>query len=142
MPVNINNRRIFDQSIPSDHFQVCFAIIGVNDFKIQEDNTFYRNYKTLNLVNFKQDLLNSYLLKIDLTEISLDELTNKYNYELLHLLNKHSPLLIKKPFKNKKDNWFDSELTNLLKHCRKTERKWRKTQSVIHKAEYKYFQKL
>ena len=46
-------------------------------------------------MNFKQDLLNSYLLKIDLTEISLDELTNKYNYELLHLLNKHSPLLIK-----------------------------------------------
>ena len=64
------------------------------------------------------------------------------NYELLHLLNKHSPLLIKKPYKNKKDKWFDLKLTNLLKHCRKTERKWRKTQSVIHKAEYKYFQKL
>ena len=102
----------------------------------------HKCYPSTNLVNFKQDLLNSYLLKIDLTEISLNELTNKCNYELLHLLNKHSSLLIKKPYKNKKDKWFDSELTNLLKHCRKTERKWRKTQSVIHKAEYKYFQKL
>ena len=121
MPVNINNLRIFDQSISSGHFQLCFDIIGVNDFKFQENNTFYQNYKTLNLVNFKQDLSNSYLLKIDLTEISLDELTNKYHCELLHLLNNNSLLLIKKPYKNKKDKWFDSKLTNLLKHCRKTE---------------------
>ena len=33
MPVNINSIRIFDKSIPSDHFQVCFNIIGV--LKIQ-----------------------------------------------------------------------------------------------------------
>ena len=79
---------------------------------------------------------------MELTEISLDELTNKYHCKLLHLLNKHSPLLIKKPYKNKKDKWFDSELTNLLKYYRKTEQKWRPTQSVIYKAEYKYFQKL
>ena len=55
-------------------------------------------------MNFKQELFNSYLLKIDLTEISLHELTNKYHCELLHLLNKHSPFLIKKPYKNKKTN--------------------------------------
>ena len=41
MPVNINNVRIFDQSILSNHFQVCFDIIGVNDFKIQKKIIFF-----------------------------------------------------------------------------------------------------
>ena len=45
IPVNINNVRIFDLSISSDHFQVCFDIIGVNDFKIQKNNTFIETIK-------------------------------------------------------------------------------------------------
>ena len=65
MPVNNNKIRIFDQSIPTNHFQICFDINGVHYLKIEESNTFYRNYKILNLENFKQDLLSSYLLKID-----------------------------------------------------------------------------
>ena len=81
---------------------------------------------------------------MNLSEISLNDLTNMFHNQLLKLLDKHCPVLIKKEKrrKSKKDKWFDSELKQLLNKCRAAESKWRKTKLLVDKSKYKNAQKL
>ena len=87
-------------------------------------NEKHRNFKTLDVEKFKDDLKASNLCELNLSQTTLDDLMDAYNTELSSLMNKHCPLVVKKFNRRRKDVWFDAELKELLSQCRANERKW------------------
>ena len=136
------NIEVFPYGTQSDHFLVsCEVDCTVNVMDNDKQRT-YRNYKSLNIEHFRDDLKSSKLLQIDLSKASLDDLVNCYNDELSELMNKHCPLLEVKHHHRNKDVWFDDELQNLRSKCRARERKWHKSKLPSDKDEYKEAYKL
>ena len=141
----IENIAVSPNGTPSDHYLVHYAINCKINKSDSTETASFRNFKMIDLDVFKKDLCNSRLVKTDVAELNLDELTELYNEELTRLLNKHCPVVKKKIskywHKSKKDQWFDDEITIVLRNCRKAERKWEKSKLVTNKEIYKQLQK-
>ena len=144
LPHAISEVDILPHGTESDHFLVCSSINCSKEYCQNDIDISYRNFKSLDINVFKEELQNSHLCNANLSTISLEELTKLYQDVLTELFNKYCPVLIKKKncYKNKKDAWFDSELKELLNKCRIAERRWRKTGLNTNKCKYNEVQKL
>ena len=58
-------------------------------------------------------------------------------------MDKHCPIILKKKniSKKRKDPWFDNDLHDLLRQCRRAERKWYKDRRIEDKRRYKSLEK-
>ena len=109
----------------SDHSLVLFEVdLKVNASDDDDKFTNYRNFKSIDLENFKEDILNSDLVNFDLS-ISADDAVSLYDSVLTKLMDKHCPV-IKKKLKKKQTPWLDLELRMLRRKRRAAERAWRK----------------
>ena len=144
---DICNVQVYPEGTRSDHYMVsCEMKCDPERVEPTTSTKTYRNFKTINVDNFKTDLRASPLC-VASAEMSsdVDNLANMYNEELLKLMDKHCPVIHKTVNKNskkrKRDVWFDDDLYILLRKCRSAERKWYRTRSSEDKAAYRTLEK-
>jgi len=119
----------------SDHYLVMFDVdLKIIPSKVETHYTSYRNFKTIDVDEFKSDILQSVLCDFEETS-SLDELVGTYNQTLTSLMDKHSPV-IKKKMNFKPTPWIDEELKDLRRRRRRAERKYHKSKSQSCRLEY------
>ena len=119
----IKNFDICQSRTASDHYLVLCDV----DLKINATNevkyTNYRNFKTIDVEKFKEDILNSELGNF-IGVVSVDDAVSLYESVLTELMDKHSPV-IKKKLKKNETPWLDLELRALRRKRRAAERAWR-----------------
>jgi len=108
----------------SDHSLVLFRVDLTVNLPEETKVTNYRNFKSIDLESFKEDLVNSDLSSFQDT-ISLDDAVALYDSVLTKLMDKHCPV-IKKKFQERPSPWVDLELRTLRRKRRVAERAWRK----------------
>ena len=109
----------------SDHSLVLFEVdLKVNPSDDDDKFTNYRNFKSIDLDCFKEDILNSDLVNFD-HSISVDDAVSLYESVLTKMMDKHCPV-IKKKLKKRQTPWLDLELRMLRRKRRAAERAWRK----------------
>jgi exonuclease III len=114
----------------SDHFWVHCNILCSRPGNICK-KVKYRKIKAINIDSFCEDIKASTLGNPINTDVST--LVNDYNRVLSELLNKHAPLK-ERNFTIRKDSpWFTDEIAEAKRAKRKAERKWRKTNLIIHR---------
>ena len=138
----IKNVEALPYGTQSDHFLVSCDVDCTVEVANTDRGRTFRNFKSLNIENFKDDIKASVLSTLDPAETLLDDLVVTYNTELSKILDKHCPLLERKKQFRKKDVWYDKELEELLSKCRSKERKWRKTKLLSDKKKYREAYKL
>ena len=108
----------------SDHFLVLFEV-DISDNSLKDEGKFlnYRNFKSIDIECFKEDILNSDLRNFE-DSLSVDEAVLLYDSVLTKLIDKHSPVIRKKLIK-KATPWLDVELRTLRRKRRAAERAWR-----------------
>lgn len=108
----------------SDHALVLFDVnLNVNPPDNDEKFRNYRNFKSIDLDIFKEDLRCSDLVNFS-DSLSLDEAVSLYDTVLNSIMDKHCPV-IKKRLKKKPAPWIDLELRILRRKRRAAERAWR-----------------
>ena len=144
LPCLITDIEVFPHGTESDHFLVCSTINCESDFSNENINISYRNFKSLDINRFKEDLHKSELCNVSLNSTSLEDIIKLYQSDLEKLSDIHCPVVNKSKdkSKHKKDVWFDKELKEQLRKCRVAERKWRKSGLLVDKKRYKEVQKL
>ena len=120
----ISNFGIVQSRTSSDHFLVLFDV----DTRLSKNDNgkflSYRNFKSIDISIFKDDLRNSNLSTFD-PILTAEEATSLYNSVLTQLMDKHCPV-IKKKLRKKPMPWLDVDLRLLRKKRRAAERAWRK----------------
>ena len=118
--------RVVASGTTSDHYLVWFDIL-LKTKSVQSDEdpyTSYRDFKKINVDDFKQDILNSDLGKRAF-DCPLEDAVSLYNTVLKELMDQHCPI-IKKKIKKNYTPWRDLELRTLQRKRRAAERSWRK----------------
>ena len=145
--LSCTDANVYPDGTSSDHYLVSTDIHCFPD-KIKKDisPSFYRNFNTIDVISFKEDLRSSNLCNLELLHSKSDDIdyvTDLYKSELTKLLDKHCPVQRKKPslLKKERDKWFDCELTDLRQRLRAAERKWYKSKITIDKENYKVLKK-
>ena len=110
----------------SDHYLVTCTL--QTKVKLTEEATkilCYRKFSSLNIENFKADIMKTELNKVNETTFkSCDDACKFYNLTLLKLSDKHCPIFKKKLFK-KHEQWFDEQLRETRRLRRKAENNMR-----------------
>ena len=131
----ISDINVLPEGTPSDHYLVHFDVeLHVSSSTDQPKILEYRDFGMIDMVSFKNDLLNSVLCNQPF-ESSLDDTLLMYHTVLTELMDKHCPLK-KKLVKNNYSPWFDDELKDLRKNRRKAESAWRKAKKDKEGIEY------
>ena len=144
----VSDTIVYPDGTPSDHYMVSCNLHCDPELYKSKMVVKYRNFKSIDISKFKDDLKKSVLLNVvDLPDVkeNINLIANLYNEELGKLMDKHCPIIHTKRSINtngKKDRWFDEELRNMLRNLRKTERKWYKSRDPNDKLTYKQTQKL
>ena len=137
---NVTKVRVHPHGTSSDHFMVSFELNCSPELTKRNETVSYRNFKSINIPDFKLDLKNSSLrnvISLPDTSDNLDVIVNTYTELLQVLMDKHCPVITKQQVKTKKDPWFDDQLKELLRKCRAAERKWQKSKAVVDKTAHK-----
>ena len=79
----------------------------------------------MNITEFRRDINSSDLVTNTATKI--ENLVHQYNKCLSELLEKHTPMQVKKLSTNSKFLWFDNKIKNQKVICRRAEQRWLKT---------------
>ena len=110
----------------SDHYLVWFEASLKTKSAQSEDvaYTSFRNFKTIDIKDFKHGILNSDLGKRAF-DCPLEDAVSLYNTVLTELMDHHCPI-IKKKIKKNYTPWRDLELRTLQRRRRAAERAWRK----------------
>ena len=83
----------------------------------------FRRIKSIDVHNFCNDIVSSALISDPPT--TLPELVNCYNTTLLHILDKHDPVISKFITSDKSNPWYTTELRVLKCDRRRCEHQWR-----------------
>ena len=100
------------------------------------ETVWYRDFDTLDLEKFTEELRSSELLTDMLSEPDVDSVVEKFYSTLTELVDKHCPMK-KRRKKDRYTPWMDEELSNLRRKKRRAERKWRKTKTRQEKTQLK-----
>ena len=142
----ITNATVYPDGTSSDHSMVSCSLHCNPDLYTSVTAVQYRNFQSIDITQFKNDLKNSPLPNaVNLPDVkeNVDVISNMYSEELCKLMDLHCPI-IRTTRKNKNggktDIWFDEELRNMLRKSRQAERKWYKYRNPLDKIAYKQAQ--
>ena len=76
-------------------------------------------------------------ISLDLNETDVNKVVEKYNKELLCILNKHAPEECKKFAVRDMREWMTEEVHSIKRAKRKCERVWRKSKLTVHRLIFK-----
>ena len=102
----------------------------------QPETVWYRDFATLDLEKFTEELRSSELLTDMISEPDVDTIVEKLYSTLTELVDKHCPMK-KRRKKDRYTPWMDEELSNLRRKKRRAERKWKKTKTRQEKTQLK-----
>ena len=121
------------------HFFSDCAVVhcSLNSFKpgASVQSITYRKLKTIDLDALRGELAKSRLFTEEID--NLDELVSCYSSTLSSLMDKHAPLQFRNVVNRPRIPWFNDIIRDAIKASRKAERKWRRTKSVSHLADFK-----
>ena len=114
----------------SDHLAITFSVnIPIQaPCKFKQVNT--RKIHNINITDFREDILNSDLIKHPHTTASL--LSHQYFNTLRHILDKHAPVKRKMVPSHPDKGFVNSDILSAKHLKRKCERVWRSNNSVPH----------
>ena len=120
----IGTFEIYPSRTTSDHYLVLFEV-SISGVSLKDEDKFlnYRNFKSINIDQFRKDILNSDLIDVN-DSLSMDDAVSLYNSVLTKLMDKHCPVIRKRLVK-KSTPWLDLELRTLRRKRRVAERAWR-----------------
>ena len=110
----------------SDHASVLCTLNSPKPGHVVKEIS-YRKFKSIDFDSLRSDLEKSELCTRDFS--NLCELTSSYNSTLLSLLDKHAPPLKKTVISRQRVPWFNGDIKGAIRTRRRTERKWRNTNS-------------
>ena len=108
----------------SDHFSILSRVDFPKTKHVYKTIS-YRNIRNVNITEFRRDISSSDLITNTATEIG--NLVHQCNKCLSELLEKHTPMQVKKLSTKSKVPWFDNKIKNQKVKCRRAERRWLKT---------------
>ncbi|XP_052761992.1 uncharacterized protein LOC128204630 [Mya arenaria] len=139
----VSNVEISDPGLPDnngntsrDHFAVVFNASASKPPPVRKTVT-YRKLKSIDVDEFKTDILESDILNSVNDSLNVDELVDAYNDGLYSLLDKHAPLKSKTVVLRPMNPWYSQELHDAKHLRRQLERKWRLTGLTIDHAIYR-----
>ena len=100
------------------------------------ETVWYRDFNTLDVEKFTEELQNSELLRDMIAEPDVNTVVERFHSTLAELVDKHCPLK-KRRKKERYTPWMDEELSTLRRKKRRAERKWRKTKTRQEKTRLK-----
>ena len=122
----------------SDHFIVQFYIIVQSTSRSDSKTIFQRNFKNLDIDQFKSDLTQDLLPLFESNYQCASDPVCVFNNILCNLLDRKIPTRSRKiKTKHVSCPWFNSEIKQSIKLRRKYERQWRKHKLVVYKDQYK-----
>ena len=119
----------------SDHFAITFSVnIPIEvPCKFRQVNT--RKIHKINITDFKEDILNSDLIKHPHRTASL--LSHQYFNTLRSILDKHAPIKRKMAPVHPDKGFVNSDILSAKRLKRKCERVWRSNNSAINRRRYR-----
>ena len=115
----------------SDHSSVTATLNISNPLPTQTRTITYRNYKKIDMVEFKSQLQKSALITEPKTNAS--DLYNQYHTVISELVDRHAPLITRSCPARPPDPWITPELIDEKRKKRRLERVWRNTKSDVDK---------
>ncbi len=131
--IGIHSIAVSDDLI-SDHFVVNFSLATTRPPRPQKVVSF-RNYKRLNIDDFKLDINNSNLSKT--TPNDPIKLADVYEQDLMSLLEKHAPLKTRRITIRPLSPWYSDAINSLRGEARRAEKRWRMSGLIVHKQIYR-----
>jgi exonuclease III len=118
----------------SDHYWILCSLKVARPKSVPKTIS-YRKLKEIDVPAFRNDIANSSLGTPSDNE-SIDDLAANYSSVFSSLLDKHAPLMSKQVIERPHSPWYNSDIKDSKRKCRKAERKWRKTKLEIHRQIY------
>ncbi len=126
--------KVFCSDRISDHF----TVIGDFDIPVPTQNEqktiAYRKLKSIDIDAFKNDILNSSLIKEPCTNII--DLAAQFNDTLSSILDKHAPLINKRVTPKPSNPWMTPEILSAKNHRRYLERAWRRNRTALNRSRF------
>ena len=119
----------------SDHKAVIFKTI-VEKPKLMKNTITFRNWKSIDLSSFAQDISQSELITSPADNVNA--LVSQYNKVLSELADKHAPLTHKKVTVRPKAPWYTGEVNAAKRERRRLEHKWLRTTLTVDWQAYKH----
>ena len=118
----------------SDHLAITFSVnIPIKaPYKLRQVNT--QKIHKINITDFREDILNSDLIKHAHTTASL--LSHQYFNTLCNILDKHAPIKRKMAPWHPDKGFVNSDILSAKRLKRKCERVWRSNKSAINRSRY------
>jgi hypothetical protein len=120
-------------SLISDHHAI-HSKLNINRPPLPRKTVNYRNLKKMNMVQFKNQMKDLKLLTNSSDD--LGELYNMYNSELKELLDANAPLQTKTIITRPLSPWYNENIFQARKECKKAESTWRSTGLTVHREIY------
>ena len=95
-PYTLTNVEVYSHGTDSDHFLVSTSFKCKKKQPAKPIQTSYRNYKSLDIGHFREELQRSDLCNTDMNIIDSDDLAQLYHNQLSSLIDIHRPLINKK----------------------------------------------
>ena len=112
----------------SEHYPITFFIKSSVQIPVKENIT-YRKLKNIDINDFKNDILESDLVKNP--KISVSDQVEQYNCILSKLLDKHAPRITKQVIRRKQALWFTPEMQKEKAKRRQKENVWIKNRCTV-----------
>ncbi len=122
-----------DGKLPKDHYAITFTIQEPISFP-QVNRSSYRKYKSINIANFRSDILTCAALTN--TSGTLNELTQRYSKGLESLCNLHAPLIARAVRRRPQAPWHTDPCGDSKRSRRRSERVWRRCRDATSQREY------
>ena len=117
----------------SDHYALHCMLSCSHPHKVNK-LVYYRQLHKINKDTLHADLE---AISLDLNETDVNTVVEKYNKELLCILNKHAPEKCKKFAVRDMREWMTEEVHSIKRAKRKSERVWRKSKLTVHRLIFK-----
>jgi hypothetical protein len=113
----------------SDHSIIFFKVKANLETKRNHTISF-RNFKNVNLVSFKNDVVSqSNLFLSNCNNLDFVESLSMFNQIFGEIVNNHAPLVTKSVDSNPKPSWIDSEFRNARSERRRLYKRWKRTRT-------------
>ena len=121
-------------SLVSDHFSIICQL-PLQRLPPESKTVSFRKTDTINIENFKQDILQSQIVKNPPKD--MDRLVQLYDTSLSDIYDTHAPLKVKVVKIRPGTEWFDDELASKKLKKRQAERIWLRSRSVNDEKKYR-----
>ena len=125
---DVMNDVIITETGVSDH-SLVIARLPVQRISSEFIPSEGRKWNEFSIESFRADLMQSILCNdVNWTkQLTIDELFNIYDQELMNLVDKHAPRYLRRRKRCAQSPWFDDDCRKMKRNVRRLERKYRKT---------------